>query len=157
MPKLQASQSESTRDRLLINFPNRLLILEWQCDETRPKCDKCRAYGVTCIYGVGPVEHLDTGRELISAASKDLTSRITPIHTSLTMLNIRYTSQTRGLLDQPAVSWSIDEFALQRLNQFQNVTVLTMGTTKIAKVYQSEIVKLAVLVGFWAIIPNSSR
>lgn len=119
-----------------------------QCDESKPKCKKCVAFGVSCNYGatestsVGELVLSFEGTSCIEAPSK------APISMNQTMLdlinyNLRHSPTGKLLGDQ---TYKLTAQDLEVLDRFSKRTILTLGTDVTKWILQAETPRLACLV-----------
>lgn len=125
-----------------------LTCVRLQCDELKPKCKKCMAFGVSCNYGaagstsVGELVLSFEGASCMEAPSK------APISMNQTMLDlINYNmrnSPTGKLLGDQIYKLTAQDLAV--LDRFSNRTILTIGTDVTKWILQAETPRLACLV-----------
>lgn len=119
-----------------------------QCDESKPKCKKCVAFGVSCNYGatgstgVGELVLSFEGASCIEAPSK------APVSINQTMLdlinyNLRHSPTGKLLGDQ---IYKLKAQDLEVLDRFSKRTILTLGTDVTKWILQAETPRLACLV-----------
>lgn len=119
-----------------------------QCDESKPKCKKCTAFGVSCNYGatgstgVGELVLSFEGTSCIEAPSK------APVSVNQTMLdlinyNLRHSPTGQLLGDQ---TYRLTAQDLEVLDRFSKRTILTLGTDVTKWILQAETPRLACLV-----------
>lgn len=108
---------------------------------------------MSCAYDKqGDAGQLKPSTESISSQISLLVSTFSTNQTLATMIDRSLNrEQMNGIgefSDGPFTFGTFDLAALQTLHRFQNVTVQTIcGTKRVAHVYETEIVKLACLVG----------
>lgn len=112
-----------------------------QCDENKPRCKRCTAYGVFCNYDCkySDLQLLADGAfkiELLQRLPYSLNQTIA----SNIILPLRPPS-TRSL-ESNAV-YLLRERDLELLSKFQVRTALTISTEKSLHIYQNEIIRLA--------------
>lgn len=93
-----------------------------QCDETKPRCEKCTAYGVTCSYGPASdaVLAVEVGFKVDLAAGASTPPR--PLD--------RYLSPPlpcAGSFESPDAAYQLTPADVRLLERFQKRTVLTLG------------------------------
>ena len=112
-----------------------------KCDETRPACRKCTAFGVSCNYDPNtPDLQLRTGQGIcVDAPDKPCFSTN---GTMLGMINVSL-NRHRVVPSRDGEIFRLESQDLERLCRFQTRTVLTIGTKRTAEVYQNEVIKLA--------------
>ncbi|KAF2730759.1 hypothetical protein EJ04DRAFT_402405, partial [Polyplosphaeria fusca] len=92
-----------------------------KCDETRPQCQRCMSYGVSCSYEAAQAS-LDLSAQ--GAFQVDL-------------------SEPEPAVQQPAKDLQPRLVDLVVLKRFQDRTVLTMGTRRTAPIYQNCMARLS--------------
>ncbi|KIW28607.1 uncharacterized protein PV07_08256 [Cladophialophora immunda] len=115
-----------------------------KCNEVRPMCGKCLEYGVLCNYdpSIPDLQPRTDASELgclYSRMDKSLQGTTKPI---LDMVNVSLDKNTHGPELQSGAT-RFDRSDLARLDRFQTRTVLTIGTKKVARVFQKEVILLA--------------
>lgn len=125
-----------------------LTFIRLQCDEAKPKCRKCIAFGVSCDYGatgstsVGELVISFDGASCMEAPSK------APIPMNQTILdlinhNMRHSPTGKLLGDQ---LYKLTAQDLEVLDRFSSRTILTLGTDVTKWILQAETPRLAFLV-----------
>ncbi|KAJ0114572.1 hypothetical protein J7T55_004816 [Diaporthe amygdali] len=118
-----------------------------KCDEAKPRCRKCIAFGVSCNYGttgstgVGELVLSFEGASCMEAPSK------APISMNQTMLdlinhNLRYSPTGEVIGDQV---YKLKAQDLEVLDRFSKRTILTLGTDVTKWILQAETPRLACL------------
>ncbi|EMC91129.1 hypothetical protein BAUCODRAFT_134803 [Baudoinia panamericana UAMH 10762] len=127
-----------------------------KCDEKHPECHKCQAYGVACNYGSDAPNELRHAGESAFAiqpamplpsevpAIQDLPGRqldfqlppTPPTESILNLLNFPLA------LHETDEVYRLTEQDLDRLQRFQDRTVLTVGTAQTTHIYRDVILKL---------------
>jgi hypothetical protein len=112
-----------------------------ECDETRPNCKKCTSFGVSCNYdskapdlqtsfdGTATIKSLQKPPRSINQALLGMTKVPAPLHPAL-------------ILDNNS-TFQVDGQCLDRLGRFHMRTVLSIGTSRAARLFQSVAIKLA--------------
>lgn len=125
-----------------------LTCVRLQCDEAKPKCKKCIAFGVSCNYGA--TGSMSVGELVLSfdGASCGETPPKAPISMNHTMLdlinyNMRH-SPTGELLGDQVYKLTTQD--LEVLDRFSSRTILTLGTDVTKWILQAETPRLAFLV-----------
>ena len=115
-----------------------------KCDEGKPRCKKCAAFGVVCNYD---------GRNAVLQLSSDRAFNLDILETFPHPLNRTIPSIIAPSLKQQLVktfesslSCPLEEQDLELLSKFQARTVFTISTNTSLPIYQNEIIKLACLV-----------
>ena len=99
-----------------------------QCDESKPMCNKCTAYNVSCSYGIGLADlQLSAGGALNVVILPQCLNQVVP--------NVIAPSLRKQ-----------GEQSLQLFNKFYSRTVFTITTDKNLHLFQDELIKLAGLV-----------
>lgn len=119
-----------------------------QCDESKPKCKKCIAFGVSCNYGA--TESTSVGELVLSfdgASCMEAPSKA-PISMNQTMLdlinyNMRQSPTGKILGDQV---YTLKPQDLEVFDRFSSRTILTVGTDVTKWILQAETPRLACLV-----------
>ncbi|KAF2108396.1 hypothetical protein BDV96DRAFT_636934 [Lophiotrema nucula] len=132
-----------------------------KCDEGRPQCSKCVAYGVSCNYDTKTAS-LDLSAQ--GSFQVDLTQKVPPKRSLVVneSLGMPLVSTNKTVLTMIAASldeseardgfganmpwahrWTFTEADLRILKKFQERTVLTMGTKRTAPAYRDCIATLA--------------
>jgi hypothetical protein len=138
-----------------------------KCDEKRP-CHKCRDFGVVCTYD-GKISSLSfAGESSFSlndlSAPNEETSSFTNANTrdrSLDVVEIRQLSRSQRLSESSTVlaqltglpsppdfdggnsNYAFGRSELEIFQRFNERTVLSVGSSQTAKIYQREIIQLA--------------
>jgi hypothetical protein len=114
-----------------------------ECDETKPSCERCKAYGVACNYTgdtkTSDLEIVFNGTVIMKARPQSLSqaSQAIPKPTVQPfMYPAVYSSDSN-------CSFKLNSEEIDRLGRFQSRTILAIGTTKSAKLFQSIIIELA--------------
>ncbi|KAF6792617.1 C6 finger domain-containing protein [Colletotrichum sojae] len=109
-----------------------------KCDETKPRCGKCTAYGVTCSYGPAS----DAALSVEVGFKVDLTTRTTPSspcpHPYLSP-PLPYA----GSIESSDAAYQLTPADVRLLERFQKRTVLTLGTPAGRDVYEKKTLPLA--------------
>lgn len=117
----------------------------FQCDERKPNCGKCTAYGVSCNYDSQSAD-LQPLVDGTFAVQIPLQSALSPRPTMLTLMNAslgeRSTKPGTWNSSQP-LHWQ----DLELLDWFHARTALTLGTTRSRGLFRREIIRLASSVG----------
>ena len=102
-----------------------------QCDESRPGCQNCKAFGVFCNY--------DCRYSDLQLAVEGI------INPKIPQTFVFSPNQTIPSMIAPSsnASYQLEKQGLELLGRFQARTALTISTAKSLRVYQNEIVKLA--------------
>ncbi|KAF2649307.1 hypothetical protein K491DRAFT_209021 [Lophiostoma macrostomum CBS 122681] len=131
-----------------------------KCDEARPQCRKCLAYGVSCCYdgrqapldlsaqGSFQVDLNPTSQKIMRDTRRRLDSlespRGSPVSDNETMvamlnntLEVAPCASWAGV--HQVAHWTFTEKDLQTFERFQHRTVLTIGTKRGAPVYRDHI------------------
>jgi hypothetical protein len=112
-----------------------------QCDESKPRCNRCTAFGVFCNYdckysdlqpSVDGAFNIETLQRFPCSLSQTIPSMIAP----------PLRQQSMGSLESNAL-YQLGKQDLELLSKFQTRTVLTISTDKSLRIYQNEIIKLA--------------
>jgi hypothetical protein len=114
----------------------------FKCDEIRPECKKCIAFGVNCNYDPKtPDLQMSFGRAA-TITDND------PQQVAKRAFLANPTFLGNGVVEVPAVltptftvsdsesSFDLDKYSLGLLERFQMRTILTLGTSKTAPIYQ---------------------
>ncbi|KIY02543.1 uncharacterized protein Z520_01008 [Fonsecaea multimorphosa CBS 102226] len=111
-----------------------------KCNEVRPMCGKCLEYGVLCNYdpSIPDLQPRTVASELGCLHSRMEKSPLGTTKPVLDMVNVSLNRNTDG----PELC-RIDKSDLARLDRFQSRTVLTIGTKKVARVFQHETISIA--------------
>ena len=113
-----------------------------QCDESKPRCKKCTAFGVFCNYDC---RYSDLQLSVSGAANIE-TLQIFPYSLKPTIPSIIALSlkpqPTRSLGSRNAI-YDFRKQDLELLKKFQTRTVFTITTEKNLSLYQMEAIKLA--------------
>ncbi|OAP58907.1 hypothetical protein AYL99_06204 [Fonsecaea erecta] len=107
-----------------------------KCNEVRPMCAKCLEYGVLCNYDPSIP---DLQPRAVASVEKPVFGTTKPI---LAMVNASLDKNTHGLESHSRVM-RFDKSDLARLDRFQSRTVLSIGTKRVARVFQQEVIPLA--------------
>lgn len=119
-----------------------------QCDEAKPKCKKCIAFGVSCNYGTkGTTSVGELVLSFEGASCMDMHPKA-PVSMNQTMLdlinyNLRHSPTGKTLGDE---IYKLKAHDLEVLDRFRNRTILTVGTDVTKWVLQAETPRLACLV-----------
>ena len=125
-----------------------LTCVRLQCDELRPKCKKCIAFGVSCNYGaagstsVGELVLCFEGASCMEAPSK---APISMNQTMLDLINYNMRNSPTGKLLGDQI-YELKAQDLEVLDRFSNRTILTLGTDVTKWILQAETPRLACLV-----------
>ncbi|KAF7885441.1 uncharacterized protein EAF02_003950 [Botrytis sinoallii] len=118
-----------------------------KCDETRPRCLKCKDYGYACNY-----DSKTPDLELIYSETPTIAkSRIEPLQSSWSidstpsqqMAGIPTTLEPLCVVGDDISSFELDRQSLDRLDRFRHRTVLTLGTPTAAGVFHEFAVFMA--------------
>jgi hypothetical protein len=112
-----------------------------QCDETKPKCNKCTTFGVTCNYD-------PKAADLQMSFDGVVSMKIPPKSTAIISQPPRPITKMPDFLYPPIISdnlssYHMDRQSLERLDRFHRRTVLSLGTARTAPLFQAEVFKLA--------------
>ena len=126
-PRFSTLQETSTKRRL-------------QCDESKPTCKRCTAFGVFCNYNC---KYSDLQLSVDGAFNVKILQRFpSPLDQTIpSVIAPSLRPQSTGSLGSNA-SYQLGEQDLELLSKFQARTVFTISTLKSLRVYQSEIIKL---------------
>jgi hypothetical protein len=134
-----------------------------KCDERRPGCQKCRDFGVACTYD-GKVSALSFAGESsfsLNALSAPSPAKANTRRQSLDVVEIRQLSRSQRLSESSAVlaqltglpsppdsdgggsNQGFGRSELEIFQRFNERTVLSVGSSQTAKIYQREIIQLA--------------
>ena len=96
-----------------------------QCDESKPRCNRCTAYSVSCNYGVGQADlQLSAERVLNFVTLPQCLNQVVP---GIIVPSLR----KQG------------EQGLQLLKKFHSRTVFSITTDKTLHIYQDNMINLA--------------
>ena len=127
------------------------LIYHLQCDETRPQCNKCINYGVTCNYdGIATEELQLPGEGAFSFTSKpnEIIFRGEKEIPKDSMSPEANDDKIDSMLDMPMElhesdeTYHISKEDLEILRIFKDQTVFTIGTAQTVHIYRSECVNM---------------
>lgn len=112
-----------------------------KCDETRPKCKKCTTFGVSCNYDPNTPDLQMTfgGSFTIKAPQKSPCLSNQALFAKMSLL----ASLHPAIIPDNNSVLQLDRQSLDRLTRFQMRTVLSIGTARAARLYQTETVRLA--------------
>lgn len=137
MPELQAKTSQGTL--MVYALSTWISILtSTQCDESRPSCNNCDRFMVTCNYDRKQAD-LDSPLTRKSQVVLPILDPVSLNDALLGMINSTLAMQYPKGCGEPLQLQLPD---LDKLKRWQNRTVLTVGTPAVAQVYQKEIIKL---------------
>lgn len=114
-----------------------------KCDESRPKCQKCTTFGVSCNYDpkTPDLQMSFDGTSTIKGPQKLLYSSDQTLVSAISIPTLLH--PTIVLDNNP--TFPLDKQSLDRLTRFQMRTVLSIGTARAASLHQVETVRLACL------------
>ncbi|WPH01150.1 Hypothetical protein R9X50_00398500 [Acrodontium crateriforme] len=120
-----------------------------KCDETKPECHKCDAYGVSCSYdGAASDElHMMAGESAFHAFPVPTPHKDPPTPPNDILFGMLNTSLPLHDTEERHV---IGETDLELLRKFQQRTILTIGTASTVKIYQKHMFYLISSHGFLA-------
>ena len=138
MPKLQTPQGQGTAQDDLESADR---LSHPQCDEVRPSCKKCEAYGMLCNYD------LKCSDLQLSAngAIKVETLQASPCSENQTILSIINATPCLPLTDSQGSFNKCQQFSVQDLEllrRFHTRTLLTLGPAQSRHIYQNAYIKL---------------
>ena len=125
-----------------------------QCDEIRPECKKCLAFGVDCNYDpkipdlqmalgkaatINDNDPQQVAKRAFLANPTFLSNAVVEIPAALT--------PTITISDRHS-SFDLDKYSLGLLHRFQMRTILTLGTSNTASIYQEVSIIEAFAVSF---------
>ncbi|KIW88983.1 uncharacterized protein Z519_10467 [Cladophialophora bantiana CBS 173.52] len=115
-----------------------------KCNEVRPMCGKCLEYGVICNYdpSIPDLQPRTVTSKVVCLDSMVEKSPLATTKPILDMVNVCLEEHSHGPRSQSEVM-RFDRSDLARLDRFQTRTVLTIGTKRVARVFQKEIIRLA--------------
>ena len=120
----------------------RLLTIHPQCDETKPMCNRCGAYGTFCNYD----SKYSSLQPLSHRLSEIQTLRIPLCSENQTILGVINTSTSLPSSDSAQTFAEGYQFCakdLELLYKFRKRTILTLGSADYRSVYQNAYANLA--------------
>ncbi|TEA19948.1 Sterol regulatory element-binding protein ECM22 [Colletotrichum sidae] len=110
-----------------------------RCDESKPRCKKCQAYGVTCFYNSAP----DAGALSVEVAFRvDLSTP--PNRPAAPLLrSIPAPLPCTGSIDSPDAAYQLTPVDVRLLERFQKSIILTIGTQSSRGIYQRKTLPIA--------------
>ncbi|POS79159.1 hypothetical protein DHEL01_v202434 [Diaporthe helianthi] len=118
-----------------------------KCDEAKPKCKKCIAFGVSCNYGTKgstSVGELVLSFEGVSCMETPSRAPVSMNQTMLDLVNYNLRHSPTGMILGEQI-YKLKAQDLEVLDKFRNRTVLTIGTDVTKWVLQAETPRLACL------------
>jgi hypothetical protein len=113
-----------------------------QCDESRPMCKRCTAYGTFCNYDP---RHSDL--QPLAHGKSDVQTLQTPLcsenQAALGIINGTTSLQPTGSTHPSHGGFHFSVQDLELLHKFHTRTILTLGTPKSRHIYQNAYAKLA--------------
>lgn len=125
-----------------------LTCVRLQCDEAKPKCKKCIAFGVSCNYGVKggtSVGELVLSFEGTSCIETPPKAPVSMNQTMLDLINYNLRLSPTGKMLGGQV-YRLTAGDLEVLDRFSKRTILTLGTDTTKWILQAETPRLACLV-----------
>ncbi|KAF6804628.1 C6 finger domain-containing protein [Colletotrichum musicola] len=111
-----------------------------KCDETKPRCEKCTAYGVTCSYGPAS----DAALSVEVSFKIDLAIGTTrPVSTQPVHRRLSPPLPCAGSIESLDAAYQLTPADVRLLERFQKRTVLTLGTPAGRDVYERKTLPLA--------------
>ncbi|KAF2477691.1 uncharacterized protein BDR25DRAFT_275020 [Lindgomyces ingoldianus] len=125
-----------------------------KCDETRPQCNKCVSYGVSCNFDKkqSSLDLSAQGSFQVDLSHKPQTAnlkqgpQIEPVSVNQTIASIVYdclSNDTAAPFGNGKQFWVFDDRDLEILKRFQDRTVMTIGTRRTAGAYRDCMIQLA--------------
>ncbi|CZR67965.1 related to ECM22 Sterol regulatory element binding protein, member of the fungus-specific Zn[2]-Cys[6] binuclear cluster family of transcription factors [Phialocephala subalpina] len=148
-PRTPAPKEATVRKRRAHNKSRRgcrnCKLRKVKCDETRPKCEKCVSFGVTCNY-----DSKNSDLQPSYDMQVNLTSPMVPpqtpgptTHITFPQFGVPRTIYPPIITGDDMGSFQLDMDSLGRLDRFQNRTVHTVGTKSAGKLFARLTVDLA--------------
>jgi len=107
-----------------------------ECDETKPRCDKCTTFRVSCSYEPdAPIMQVSFGGVVGIRSDGDATHSV--VHRPVLRIGDVPPCPYPIIADGESV-FQLDQRSLDRLRRFQRRTVLTIGSYKGARLWQKE-------------------
>ncbi|KAF3767027.1 hypothetical protein M406DRAFT_220339, partial [Cryphonectria parasitica EP155] len=120
-----------------------------KCDEAKPQCKTCVAFGVACNYGprstsvAGELVLCFDGASLMDSPPR---SPVSMDQTILSMVNQSLQeSPSAAMLGGPSQVYNLRQSDLDALNRFHQRSILSLGTEKSKWILQAETPRLACL------------
>jgi hypothetical protein len=138
LPELQDPKSESVQiiRRYTCCSADHAIF---KCDEARPQCEKCIAYGLLCNYD-------PNASELQMSVQRLVKGNLEESNQVAIRKEIEWPSIPRCfaiVCSDANTSFELDGQSLERLLRFRTGTVYTLASPTMIKLYQDDILKLA--------------
>ncbi|KFY25979.1 hypothetical protein V493_04332 [Pseudogymnoascus sp. VKM F-4281 (FW-2241)] len=117
-----------------------------KCDETKPGCKRCTAYGVSCSYNpnAANLQPLFGGTTMIKQDSPKAQRPITQAQANQTRLSaFPRLANALPVVSDDYAGIEMDTQSLERLRRFHLRIVPTMGCPKVAKYFFSHAIRIA--------------
>lgn len=115
-----------------------------QCDESRPGCKRCLTYGVSCDYDS---QSSDLQPSVNGAFTLQAPQKL-PVSLDQTILGVVNGPSSSKSSDLDTI-YRLDLLDLDLLKKFYSRTIVTLGTTRTAPLYQEQTLRLASSVSCW--------